>query len=98
MIYRSLENTGKLLGRKLAKANGKGEVEEYLHDSRVPMTEKQLLCCFKKPFLTSPPREKNYLLDLPMSNMSMDGIKMSYLGQKVLSELKESEEYNYTEA
>lgn len=82
----SLENTGKLIGRK--PANGKGEVEEYLHDSRVPMTEKQLLYDFRKSFFTSPPREKNYLLDLPVSNTSIDDIRTSHLGQKVLSELK----------
>lgn len=58
-----------------------------MHDSRVPtMTEIQLLCYFKKPFFTSSPRE-NYLLDLLVSNMSMDGTKMSHLGPRVLSDL-----------
>lgn len=89
MIYSSLENTGKLIGRKLAKGyvDGKGEVEEYLHDSRVPMTEMQLLYYFKKLFFISLHREKNYLLDLPVSNISMDGTKLSHLGPKVLSKL-----------
>lgn len=78
-----------MIGRKLAKGyvDGKGEVEKYLHDSRVPtMTEIQLLCYFKKPFFTSSPRE-NYLLDLLVSNMSRDGSKMSHLGPRVLSDL-----------
>ncbi|XP_077305718.1 nmrA-like family domain-containing protein 1 [Lithobates pipiens] len=99
VVFSGLENVHKLTEGKLEVLHfdGKGEVEEYFRQIKVPMTSTRLSFYFEN-FLTSCrpkkcPDGKTYQLVLPMGAVPMDGISVADLGPIVHSVLQNSSEY-----
>nr|DBA19112.1 TPA: hypothetical protein GDO54_014981 [Pyxicephalus adspersus] len=99
VVFSGLENVHKLTGGKLEVLHfdGKGEVEEYFRQIKVPMTSARVAFYFEN-FLTvcrpqKCPDGKTYQLVLPMGDIPMDGMSIRDLGPIVRSILQNPSEY-----
>ncbi|XP_018423530.1 PREDICTED: nmrA-like family domain-containing protein 1 [Nanorana parkeri] len=99
VVYSGLENVHKLTGGKLEVLHfdGKGEVEEYFRQIKVPMTSVRLAFYFENFLTDSRPQKfqdsETYQLVVPMGDIPMDGISVADLGPIVCSVLKNPSEY-----
>ncbi|XP_072273452.1 nmrA-like family domain-containing protein 1 [Pyxicephalus adspersus] len=99
VVYSGLENVQKITGGKLEVLHfdGKGVVEEYFRQIKVPMTNVRLAFYFDNFLTTCRPQKcqdgKTYQLVIPMGDIPMDGICVADLGPIVHSILKNPSQY-----
>ncbi|XP_072273451.1 nmrA-like family domain-containing protein 1 isoform X2 [Pyxicephalus adspersus] len=100
VVYSGLENVKKLTGGKLSvfHFDGKGEVEEYFRHIGCHMTSVRLSFYYENFLDAFKPQKcqdgKTYVLNLPMSDVPMDGISVKDLGPAVVTILKHPSHYS----
>ncbi|XP_043917850.1 nmrA-like family domain-containing protein 1 [Protopterus annectens] len=99
VIFSGVENVNKITGGKLEVLHfdGKGEVEEYFWEQKVPMTSVRIAAYYENFLSTWKPVKaidgNYYVLAIPMGDVPLDGISVADIGPAIANILDHPSEY-----